>query len=92
VSELELVIEPDGTFGAVYDDALRPYFKALGPSVTERAAHVEPMGDGWQVNLEAWVEPTPSRRTLGPFTTRAHALEVERLWIAEAINLGRRPN
>ena len=40
---LRLVVELNGNVVAVYDDALVPTLSALGPSVVERASHVEPV-------------------------------------------------
>ena len=64
-----------GKFGAIYADALRPYFDALGQSVTQRASDVEPDGDGWSASIREWVPN--GTVVLGPFPTRAEALAAE---------------
>ena len=69
-------IRPDGTVHLVYDDALRGLL-ALGPAAIRRASHVEPTPDGrWTADLGPMEGPV-----LGPFATRAAALEAEQVWL-----------
>jgi len=62
-------------FGGIYSDDLKPYFDALGQSLTQRASDVEPDGDGWTAGIRAWVPGGAVE--LGPFPTRADALAAE---------------
>jgi hypothetical protein len=69
-------IRPDGTVRFVYDDALRGLL-ALGQPTIHRASHVEPTPDGlWTADLGPMYGPL-----LGPFETRAAALDTERAWL-----------
>ena len=64
----------------VYDDALRGLL-ALGPAAIRRASHVEPTPDGrWTADLGPMEGPV-----LGPFETRAAALDAERAWLVRGI-------
>ena len=50
---------------------------ALGPAAIRRASHVEPTPDGrWTADLGPMDGPV-----LGPFTTRAAALDAEQVWL-----------
>jgi hypothetical protein len=67
----------------VYDDALRGLL-ALGPARIHRASHVEPTPDGqWTAELGPMNGPV-----LGPFETRAAALDAERAWLVHQFNSG----
>ncbi|WP_447859640.1 hypothetical protein [Nitrospira calida] len=84
----ELVIWPDGTAVAIHEDRLAPVLAALGRVAVARASHVEPVlvdGEmrGWQADLSPVNGPV-----LGPFTTRQEALELERIWLEEALRRG----
>ena len=69
-------IRPDGTVHLVYDDAVRGLF-ALGRAAIRRASHVEPTPEGWwMADLGPMKGPV-----LGPFETRAAALDAERVWL-----------
>lgn len=72
--EIVIRFEADGSFEAVYDDALADVLPAIGPCVTVRASHVEPAGAGWTA---AMVDGP----VLGPFALRAEALAAERGWL-----------
>jgi len=87
----------DGRVGAIYDDAIGPLLRELGPTVTRRATHVEPWEDGWAVWITGWVRraaagqhcwglvcpdiPRMAENLLGPFPTRAAALAAERRYL-----------
>ncbi|MGH7358818.1 MAG: hypothetical protein ACREJR_08390 [Candidatus Rokuibacteriota bacterium] len=76
-------IQPDGTVRFLYDDALRGLL-ALGPPTIRRASHVEPTPDGqWTADLGPMDGPV-----LGPFETRAAALDTERAWLVHHFNSG----
>jgi hypothetical protein len=69
-------IRPDGVVRFLYDDALRGLL-ALGQPTIRRASHVEPTPDGrWTADLSPMGGPG-----LGPFDTRAAALDAERAWL-----------
>jgi hypothetical protein len=69
-------IRPDGVVRFVYDDALRGLL-ALGQATIRRASRVEPTPDGqWTADLGPMDGPV-----LGPFETRAVALDTERAWL-----------
>jgi hypothetical protein len=76
-------IRPDGAVRFVYDDALRGLL-ALGQPTIRRASHVEPTLDGrWTADLGPMDGPV-----LGPFETRAAALDTERAWLVHHFNTG----
>lgn len=83
---LRLVVEANGDVAAVYDDALVPTLSALGPSVVERASHVEPSPHGgWTADMGPVGGPV-----LGwsiPYATRAAALAAERDWLRAHLGL-----
>ena len=69
-------IRPDGTLHLVYGDAVRGLL-ALGRAAIRRASHVEPTPEGrWTADLGPMAGPR-----LGPFETRAAALEAEQTWL-----------
>ena len=69
-------IRPDGTLPLVYGDAGRGLL-ALGRAAIRRASHVEPTPEGrWTADLGPMAGPV-----LGPFDTRAAALEAEQMWL-----------
>jgi hypothetical protein len=71
-------IQPDGMVRFVYDDALRGLL-AIGWPTIRRASHVEPTPDGqWTADLGPMDGPM-----LGPFETRAAALDTERAWLEQ---------
>lgn len=76
-------IRPDGAVRFVYDDALRGLL-ALGQPTIRRASHVEPTPDGqWIADLGPMGGPV-----LGPFETRAAALDTEQAWLVHHFNAG----
>ena len=76
-TEMELVVAVDGGVRCIYDEALD--LRALGKLQITRASHVEPDSDGnW------WADMGPSEGpVLGPFGTRAEALQAERGWLLQ---------
>lgn len=62
-------------FKAIYDDRLR-WLSSLGPTEVKRASHVEPQGLQWIADMGPEDGPV-----LGPFDTRAEALQREREWL-----------
>jgi len=76
-------IRPDGAVRFVYEDALRGLL-ALGRAAIRRASHVEPTRDGqWTADLGPNDGPV-----LGPFETRAAALDAEQAWLVHHFNAG----
>jgi hypothetical protein len=72
---MDLVVTPDGTVRAVYDEVLD--LALLGRPVITRASHVEPDPDGrWTADLAPVGGPV-----LGPFGRRSEALAAEREWL-----------
>lgn len=70
-----LILHPDGTAQGRYDDRLP--LRSLGPQTIQRASHVEPTPHGqWQADLAPVGGPV-----LGPYPTRAEALEAEAAWL-----------
>ena len=76
-TEMELVVGMDGGVRCIYDEALD--LRALGKLQITRASHVEPDSDGnW------WADMGPvGGPVLGPFGTRAEALQAERGWLLQ---------
>jgi len=62
----------------IYDDEIAAMMHDVGPSVTARASHVEPMenGGGWTVDMNPVGGPL-----YGPFETREFALQFEVAWL-----------
>ena len=78
---MDLLVAPDGTVRAVYDELLD--LAALGPPRIVRASRVEPDDRGrWTADLAPVGGPV-----LGPFDRRSAALDAERAWL-EAHRLG----
>jgi hypothetical protein len=74
---MDLVVTPDGTVKAVYDEILD--LAPLGRPVITRASHVEPVeGGSWTVDLGPVAGPV-----LGPFGRRSEALQAEQAWLEE---------
>jgi hypothetical protein len=72
---MTLVVTPDGTVKAVYNEALD--LALLGRLSIRRASHVEPTSEGrWQADLTPVGGPV-----LGVFSRRGDALEAERAWL-----------
>lgn len=76
----KIIINPSGTVRFIYDDALREIMR-IGDAVITRASAVEPTAGGeWTADMEPSGGPV-----LGPFRTRAAALEAEHVWIEEHV-------
>lgn len=72
---MQITIEADGTMRMIHTDAIDP--TQLGAAKIARASHVEPNADcTWSADLAPVGGPV-----LGPFPTRAAALEAETLWL-----------
>jgi hypothetical protein len=70
-----LVIAPDGSVRAVYDERID--LRTLGRPTIVRASHVEPDSQGrWLADLGPVGGPW-----LGPFGHRSEALVAERAWL-----------
>lgn len=77
--------EEAGTAGALYADEVQPLLRLLGPGVTARASDVEPVRT-WPEGNEGWVARIRvDGHVLGPFTTRAEALDAERAYLLEVL-------
>ena len=77
-SEIELVVGCDGGVRCIYDEALD--LREIGKLQITRASHVEPDAEGYW-----WADLGPSGGpVLGPFKSRAEALEAERGWLADS--------
>jgi hypothetical protein len=74
-NEMELVIGTDGIARCIYDEALD--LREIGKLQITRASHVEPDAGGcW------WADMGPvGGPVLGPFSSRAGALDAERGWL-----------
>lgn len=74
---MQLLVERDGTLRCVYAEAID--LACLGALTIRRASHVEPDEQGrWWADLAPVDGPL-----LGPFPTRAPALQAERAWLQE---------
>jgi hypothetical protein len=72
---MKLIVRPDGTVQAIYDETLD--LGLLGRPTITRASHVEPDPQGrWWADLSPFAGPI-----LGPFDRRSAALEAERDWL-----------
>lgn len=79
MQETTILIDADGDFRMLYDDADIDIAKALGEFTIKRASHVEPTPDGeWIADMAPVGGPI-----LGPHPTRTKALAAERLWLQE---------
>lgn len=79
--EYDVFIRPDGTICALYYDELKPLLEC-GDAEVKRASHVDPeMTDS---GLKWFVDLAPSDGPkLGPFETRADAIDAEIQWLTE---------
>lgn len=80
----EIVVKPNGDISFIYSDALSAV--AVGVDrVTKRASHVEPNHLG---NWEADMSPFGYPVILGPFPTRAEALNAEVIFLRGVMATG----
>jgi len=74
---LTLLVGPQGELHSLYDDRLP--WREFGPCAIRRASHVEPNTTGeWLADLAPVGGPL-----LGPFNTRAEALQAEQAYLTE---------
>ena len=67
----------DGTVSTIFSDEVMPFMRAAGRPVIKRASHVEPTPDNkWVADMAPSGGPI-----LGPFESRAKALEEEIKWL-----------
>jgi hypothetical protein len=72
---MKLLVKPDGTVKAIYDEAID--LAVLGRPTITRASHIEPTSDGgWLADLTPVGGPV-----LGPFERRSEALAAESDWL-----------
>lgn len=74
---IDIIISRSGQIRFIYKDDLLGLGQQ-GTMTIQRASHVEPCGDGWQADMSPVNGPI-----LGPFTTRAEALEHEVDWLLQ---------
>lgn len=77
---MKLIVEGNGSFRFIYDDALMELTGDLGDFTVKRASHVEPVDGADRTVWYADMAPV-NGPILGPFYTRAEALEAERSWL-----------
>ena len=74
---MELLVETSGRVRCVYGEAIDLH--RIGPLSIQRGSHVEPTADGrWTADLSPVNGPI-----LGPFESRAAALDAEVAWLSE---------
>ncbi len=83
-----------GKAAAIYNDALLPYFKKLGPYEIARASDVEPDGQGWSARIRPWVNRigfaqklSGLKIRLGPYPTRQAALDAEVAYLRHVLKV-----
>ena len=83
-----LVVEPDATIVAIYDDDLGDLFSA-GQTTITRASHVEPTPSGrWIADMSPAIKQFKlecDNPILGPFPTRGAALAAEHSWLEASL-------
>ncbi len=79
MSAIKLTVKPDGSIGAIHNDALVDLYDE-GETTVERASHVEPSYDGGQVIWTADLSPVNGPK-LGPYRLRSDALQAEVDWL-----------
>jgi len=83
---VKYIIEVDGTIRHIYSDDYAELDLTLGTVDIKRASHVEPVDvsfDNRFPSESAWMaDMMPvGGPVIGPFSTRAEALEAERAWL-----------
>jgi len=73
-----ILVSPDGTCRAIYNDALLPVMPE--DAKVARVSHVEPSGKLWEADMAPF-GPKGQGVVLGPFQTRAEALAAEVRWL-----------
>jgi hypothetical protein len=72
---MDIIISKSGQIRFIYNDDLLG-LAGLGTTTIKRASHVEPGEGGWRADMSPVNGPM-----LGPFTTRAEALQHEVQWL-----------
>jgi hypothetical protein len=86
MGEVELTFGVDGRVRTLYSDDAAELVRGIGGVLeTHRASDVEPDGEGWSAWIRDWVPGGPQK--LGPFPTRAAALEAEVAYLRERLRL-----
>jgi hypothetical protein len=79
-TEMELVVDADGSVRCIYDEALD--LREIGKLQITRASHVEPDAEGYW-----WADMGPvDGPVLGPYGSRSEALEGEKTWLLIIVN------
>lgn len=82
----DILVRTDGTIQFVHSDELVPllqYGATHGKTDIQRVSHVEsPDGLKWAADMSPVDGPT-----LGPFDLRGDALNAERVWLRDNLNL-----
>ena len=73
---MEITLLVGASVEAIYDDESVELLKDLGNVSIRRASHVEPEEDGWFADMSPVGGPK-----LGPFPTRARAIQCEVGWL-----------
>lgn len=76
---MRITFEVDGRIKFIYDDMAAEVAQEVGPLSIKRASHVEPTASGlW------WADMAPvGGPQIGPFRSRAAALNAEREWLVD---------
>ena len=74
--EVSIVITPTGGMRFIYSDDLIDLIEGATAASIVRASHVEPSDGGWTADL-----CPVGGEVLGPFHTRAEALDAEVAWL-----------
>jgi hypothetical protein len=86
MEDLELMFGVDGRVRTLYSDAAASLVRVIGGVLdTRRASDVEPDGEGWSAWIREWVPGGAVK--LGPFDTRAAALEAEVAYLRVQLTL-----
>ena len=79
---MEITLLVGASVEAIYDDESAELLRDLGNVSIRRASHVEPEDDGWYADMSPVGGPK-----LGPFSTRARAIQCEVGWLQRNMDL-----
>ena len=79
---MEITLLVSASVEAIYDDESVELLRDLGNVSIRRASHVEPEDDGWYADMSPVGGPK-----LGPFSTRARAIQCEVGWLQRNMDL-----